>query len=137
MGRADARGRARGAELLGELVGELGCSGVARLAAGVLHVVGGLRGEGGDVEALDRAGDAVLRGEPAHELLVLVGIEAAQPMVDVEDVQALAGDPRRTAPVVDIECGGSRHHKQGRRIGTARDHEHDGCAQLVVDGAAG
>ena len=44
---------------------------------------------------------------------------------------------RRAAPVVDIERGRCRHHEQGRRIGTARDHEHDGCAQLVVDGAAG
>ncbi len=136
MGSEDARGRARRAELGRELVGQAGGLAVAHFSAGVLHVaIWGGRRQRGHVHAADGAGDAVAGGEVADELLVLVGVDAAQAMVHVEDVEALAGDAGAAAAVLDVQRGCRRQHQEGRGIRAAGDHEDHGGEKGVVCGA--
>ena len=124
--RDDASGRAGASQLVGELVCKAGGSGVAQLAAGVLDVVTMGRGKRRDVCADDRAGDAIAVGQLADVLLVLLGVEAAQLVVHVQDVQALARDAGVAAAVIDVERGVGGKPQQGRGVGTTRDHEDDG-----------
>ena len=133
VGSEDASGGARGADLFRQLVGELVRGRVACQPADVLDVaVADLGGELGDVDAAHRARDAVPGRQVANELLVLLGVDAAEQVVDVEHVQALAGDVRGPTGVVDVERGRGGEHEQGCGVGAARDHENDGRAELVV-----
>ena len=133
----DARSRAGRTELGRELIGQAGGLAVAHLSAGILHVaVRRGRGQRGHVHAADGTGNAVAGREVANELLVLVGVDAAQAVVHVEHVEALAGDAGAAAAVLNVERGGCRQHQEGRGVRAARDHEHHGRAQGVV-GAAG
>ncbi len=137
VGSEDARSRAGRTELGRELVGQAGGLAVAHLSAGVLHVaVRRGRGQRGHVHAADGTGNAVAGREVANELLVLVGVDAAQAVVHVEHVETLAGDAGAAAAVLDVERGGCRQHQEGRGVRATGDHEHHGRAQGVV-GAAG
>ena len=119
----DPRRGARRPQLVRELGGQPRRLGVAQLAPRVLDVVARSRRNLSDVHAPDGAGDPVATGEVAHELLVLLRVDAAQLVVHVQDVQTLARDARLTTAVLDVERRGCREHEQRRRVGAARDHE--------------
>ena len=57
-------------------------------------------------------------------------------MVDVQDVQPLAGNSREPAPVVYIKRGGGSQDEKRGGVRTARDHEDDGTGELGVRQAA-
>ena len=138
VGREDPRGGARHVDLAAQAVRELRRLAVAHLAADVLDVgprllaQGPLTREPGHVHAPHGARDAKAGGELAHELLVLLRVEPAQPVVDVQHVQAFARDARRAAAVVDVELRRGRQEQQRRGVRAARHHEDDRRAQAVV-----
>ena len=136
VGGQDARGGARRAKLRGEGVCQAVCLAVAQLAAGVLDVAVRLGGKRRHVRAADGAGNAVAIRQPADKLLVLLGVNAAQLVVDVQDVQALAGNAGGATAVVNVQGGGGGQHQQRRGVRAAGDHEHHGGAKLLVNAGA-
>ena len=74
--------------------------------------------------------------QPADKLLVLLGVNAAQLVVDMQDVQALAGNAGGATAVVNVQGGGGGQHQQRRGVRAARDHEHHGSAKLLVNAGA-
>ena len=146
VGGEDARRRAGAADGGRELVCQPRGGGVAHLAADVLHVVAAAGRQRRDVGALHGDGQPVALGEGAHELLVLLGVDAAQ-AVELNDgrgVLAIEFGERRArfarAEVEDVRRGAVSELEAG--IGEAARAEraldvhrrlHEGALALALE----
>ena len=132
----DPRRRSGAADLGAQLVGQLNGGGVTGEAARVLDVAVARGRELGHVNAAHVARDPETRGQLTDSFLILIGVQAPELVIHMEDVQALARDARLAPPVVDVERRGRGEHEQRRRVRAARHHEHHRRRELGVRLAA-
>ena len=114
--REDAGGGARRTRLGAELAHVATGGGIAHVARSSFQV---LTAQVGETRVLHAQGQSLAGAQLAHERLIAVGCLAAQMVIDVQDVQSLAGDARRAATVRDVEGTRAGHEQQRGRVRTA------------------